>query len=159
MKILAIETSTAVCGAAVVQEGRVLAERRFEARQIHAQKIISLIDEVLRSTQSGVNDLEGFAVSIGPGSFTGLRIGASTAKGLAYAAGKPVAAVSTLEALALNAARFAEAVNGTLILPLIDARRDEVYSALYSYQDDFLSELTSPGDVTVSDLCTILDSG
>src|SRR5258706_14324961 len=102
MKILGIESATVVCAAAIIENGCVRSERTLIAPRIHSEKIISLIDESLDDANITPTELEGVAVSIGPGSFTGLRIGLSVAKGLAYALDKPIVAVPTLEALAAN---------------------------------------------------------
>src|SRR5712692_6734191 len=100
MIVLGIETATAVCGAAIVEDAGVRAEASIEAEHIHSEKLISLIDEALNRATIPFSSIDSVAVSIGPGSFTGLRIGLSVAKGLVYAGGKSLAAVSTLEALA-----------------------------------------------------------
>lgn len=131
MKVLAIETATAVCAVAIVEEGRILAERHLEAQYVHSEKLMTFIDECLTSSRTGLQAIEGFAVSIGPGSFTGLRIGLSVAKGLAYATGKPVVGIPTLEALALQAVRSELVQEDEYIVPMIDARRDEIYAARY----------------------------
>ena len=131
MKILAIETATAVCGVAAIEDGQILAEQCIEAQQIHSEKIIGLIDQTLKVTSSHMNAFDALAVSIGPGSFTGLRIGLSTAKGLAYALDRQMTAVSTLEALALHALRQQLVREDETVLSMIDARRDEVYAACY----------------------------
>jgi tRNA threonylcarbamoyladenosine biosynthesis protein TsaB len=155
--VLGIETATAVCGAAIVENGQVRAERSVEAQQVHSQKIMGLIDEVLRSTQLLLQRIDGIAISIGPGSFTGLRIGLSTAKGLAFALGKPVTAVSTLEALALNALRHANVNERALILPMIDARRDEVYAASYRQRKDGHEEVVPARAVELRELYEMLE--
>lgn len=134
MNILAIETATAVCGAAVVSENGVLAQRHVYAKHIHSEKLVTLVDAVLR--QSG--ECDAVAVSIGPGSFTGLRIGLSVAKGFAYATHKPLVAVPTLEALALRPVQESLVHNGDGVLALIDARRNDVYAGLFAYADDRL---------------------
>ena len=157
MTILAIETATAVCGAAVVGNGKTLAERSVEAHQVHSQKIMGLIEEVLRATDLARQELDGIAVSIGPGSFTGLRIGLSTAKGLAFALDKPVTAVSTLEALAFNTLRLGNVDERALILPMIDARRDEVYTAAYHRRKEGLEEVFSPRAVELHRLYALVE--
>ena len=131
MKVLAIETATAVCSIAVVENGVVLGERSFEERQMHSEKIIALIDQSLRASSLTMKEIEGLAISIGPGSFTGLRIGLSTAKGIGCALGIPLAAVSTLEALASRVVGERTTAEGSYVLAAIDARRDEVYAAGY----------------------------
>jgi tRNA threonylcarbamoyladenosine biosynthesis protein TsaB len=129
--ILGIETATAVCAAAVVGGGRVFAESAREEKYIHAERLMSMVDEVLRRSGCSLASLDAIAVSIGPGSFTGLRIGLSVAKGLAYAVEKPLIAVPTLRAIAERAARENGDDAPPAILPLLDARKDEVYCQLF----------------------------
>src|ERR1051326_299678 len=135
MKVLALETATGVCGAAIVEDGTILAESSIVAERIHSEKLLPMIDDVLRQANVDLSGMDGIAVSIGPGSFTGLRISLSAAKGLAYASGKPLLAVPTLEALAWSCVQKGLVRTGDHILPMIDARREEVYAALYYYDD------------------------
>jgi len=126
MLLLAIETSTPEGGAALWRDGRALAVEENDGSATHSVRLMPAIDAMLRRAALRLSDLDGIAVSAGPGSFTGLRIGMALAKALAMACGKPIAAVSTLEALAW---RFAEP--GRLAAPMLDARRGEVYAALF----------------------------
>jgi tRNA threonylcarbamoyladenosine biosynthesis protein TsaB len=130
LTVLGIETATAVCGAAIVRNGLILREEQLDRKHIHSEKLLTLIDVVLTYALTGVSELDGIAVSIGPGSFTGLRIGLSAAKGLVYAAGTPLVAVSTLQALSQRAVDAGVARPGECILSTVDARRDEVYARL-----------------------------
>jgi tRNA threonylcarbamoyladenosine biosynthesis protein TsaB len=125
--MLAIETATAVCAAAVVNDRRVLAEASLHEKYIHAEKLMMQVDDVLKRSEVTLDRLDGIAVSIGPGSFTGLRIGLSVAKGLAFACGKPLIPVSTLRALAQRSIDGGISSEGASILAALDARRDEVY--------------------------------
>jgi tRNA threonylcarbamoyladenosine biosynthesis protein TsaB len=140
VKVLGIETATIECSVALVEDHRVRAERSISAPHIHSEKLIPLIDEVLASEQLSPGDIDGIGISIGPGSFTGLRIGLSVAKGLAFAVSKPIAAVPTLEALAYNTRIHGSAGKESAILPMIDARRNEVYCALYYNRETDLVE-------------------
>jgi tRNA threonylcarbamoyladenosine biosynthesis protein TsaB len=128
MYILGIETATRTGGVAIVSEGGVLAEYTLNIEVTHSERLMSTVDRVFKDTGLQMASIDGFGVSIGPGSFTGLRIGLSTVKGLAFTTGKPVAAVPTLKALAWNTphARYP-------VCPLLDARKKEVYAALYRY--------------------------
>ena len=128
--ILGLETATAVCAAALVREGAVIAERSVEGRQLHAEQLMVLVKECCAAGGIGPGGFDAVAVSIGPGSFTGLRIGLSVAKGLAFASGRPLIAVPTLEALALQALRSGTP-DAEYVLPMLDARRSEAYCALY----------------------------
>ena len=126
MYILGIETSTKTGSVAVVSENGVIAQYSLNIEVTHSERLMSTVDRVLKDTGLVMRQFDGFAVAIGPGSFTGLRIGVSTVKGLALATGKPVAAVPTLLALAWNVAHAAYPV-----CPMLDARKNEVYAALY----------------------------
>jgi tRNA threonylcarbamoyladenosine biosynthesis protein TsaB len=125
MKILGLETSTAVCSVGLYLDGEPGIERSVRESHIHSEKLLTLVQEVLRSGQIGMEELDAIAVSIGPGSFTGLRIGLSTAKGLSFALDKPLVAVSTFEAIA-EAARRKFQAHGTIVV-LIDAKKEEWY--------------------------------
>lgn len=126
MPVLAIETATMVGSIAIVDAARVISELTLNVRATHSERLMAAIDRLLSDAGLAVNDMDGIAVSIGPGSFTGLRIGISAAKGLAYASGKPLIGVPTLDALSLNLpfSRYQ-------ICPMQDARKEEVYAALY----------------------------
>src|ERR1700761_5444550 len=132
MTILQLETATTVCAVALAKDGEVLAFKQVDQRNIHAEVITVFIDELLAQTGSHYKDIDAVAVSCGPGSYTGLRIGISTAKGLCFALDKPLIAVETLEAMAsgLRAKSSSIAAN-TLLCPMIDARRMEVYTAVF----------------------------
>ncbi|MHB8946055.1 MAG: tRNA (adenosine(37)-N6)-threonylcarbamoyltransferase complex dimerization subunit type 1 TsaB [Bacillota bacterium] len=126
MIVLGLETATNVCGVALVDDDRVLAEFSTSGRLTHSQRLMPLVEQALNEAGIGRGQLDGIAVSAGPGSFTGLRIGLATAKGLGYALDRPVLPVPTLDALAFNAWAWPG-----LICPLLDARKDQVYAALY----------------------------
>jgi tRNA threonylcarbamoyladenosine biosynthesis protein TsaB len=126
MIILAVDTSTRTGSVAVLSGDEVLAEVAVTSQETHAKRLVSVIDATLVMTDQTVADCDGFAVTVGPGSFTGLRIGISTVKGLGFATGKPVVGVSTLDALAYQFPSFPH-----LICPVLDARKGEIYTALY----------------------------
>ncbi len=130
MTILQIETATTVCSVALANRGQVIAFKEIDQRNIHAEVITVFIDEILKGASIKYNELDAVAVSSGPGSYTGLRIGVSTAKGLCYALDKPLIAVETLEAMAGGI--ISKGVDHDVLLcPMIDARRMEVYTALF----------------------------
>ena len=116
-----------MASAAVAEDSKILAEYTVNIGKTHSQTLLPMIDRVLADAEMSVNDMDAIAVSRGPGSFTGLRIGSATAKGLAAAAEIPIVDVPTLEALAVGVGN----AGGRLICPVIDARRNEVYTALY----------------------------
>ena len=132
-RILLIETATEICSVALAAEGRVLALCEDLPPADHAARITLLIDACVQQSGIPLRDLDAVAVSRGPGSYTGLRVGASAAKGICYALGKPLIAVDTLEALAWAALQQVDAADkpGALLLPMIDARRQEVWTAAY----------------------------
>lgn len=127
MYILNIETATKNCSVSLAKNGEtILCKEIAEQGYSHAEKLHVFIEEIIKETGIGFNDLNGIAVSKGPGSYTGLRIGVSTAKGLCYALGIPLISVDTLQVLAKKVV-----VEDGLIVPMLDARRMEVYSAIF----------------------------
>lgn len=133
MLILQIETATAVCSCALSLNGNIIAVRELNQANVHIEKLTLLIEEVLSAVGSSFEDLDAVAVSMGPGSYTGLRIGVSTAKGLCYALDIPLIGVNTLDAMASGFLhKYAQEDDKFWICPMIDARRREVYSAIYS---------------------------
>ena len=131
--ILQIETATASCSVALARDGIVLACKQVNERNVHAEVITLFIDELINRAGVKYTDLDAVAVSCGPGSYTGLRIGVSTAKGLCFALGKPLIAIETLEAMAHGMISMDEYLIGddTLLCPMIDARRMEVFTAVF----------------------------
>ena len=126
MRVLGIDTSTP-CGSIGLIEGeQFLCEYSLQVKVSHSERVLKTINRVLEDSGVSIGEIDGFAVSIGPGSFTGVRIGVSAVKGLAFATSRRVAGVSTLDALAQNV-RYSP----HLISPLVDARKGEVYTALY----------------------------
>lgn len=128
MQILALDGSGLVAGISVLNEDKILAEYCVNYKKTHSQTLLPMLDEVMKMLESDVADMDYIAVTGGPGSFTGLRICASTAKGLGLALDKPLIAVPTVEALAYN-------YEGTdkVICPLMDARRNQVYTGIYTF--------------------------
>lgn len=127
--ILQLETATRSCSVALAENGILLAKKEQNEANIHAQSITLFIEELMNNCQKTYADLSAVAVSMGPGSYTGLRIGVSTAKGLCYASDIPLISVSTLAAMATAKQELANP--DTLLCPMIDARRMEVYLAVF----------------------------
>jgi len=148
MLVLGIETTTTQGGVAVVGEGGLVSEYTLNVEVTHSERLLPAIDRTLRDAGLEVTALQGLAVAIGPGSFTGLRIGLSTAKGLAYATGLPLVGVPSLEALAwaVPAARWP-------ICPVLDARKQEVYAALFRTRPDGVTRLTEDQALAPEALC------
>jgi tRNA threonylcarbamoyladenosine biosynthesis protein TsaB len=129
--ILQIETATTSCSIALAHNRQVLGFKQINARNMHAQVITVYIDELMAQANLQYTNLDAIAVSCGPGSYTGLRIGVSTAKGLCFALDKPLIAVNTLAAMAKGAISNNNIDANTLLCPMIDARRMEVYTAVF----------------------------
>jgi len=133
VKVLGIDTSTSCGAVGLIDDGQVLSDTLLNIPVTHSERLLAAVESALREARCSVEDVDGWAISLGPGSFTGLRIGVSTVKGLAFATGKPVAGVSTLDVLASQ-------VSPTpyLICPILDARKKEIYSAFYRYGENGL---------------------
>jgi len=129
--ILQIETATSICSVALAENGNFMACKEADQRNIHAEKITVFIDEVLHKAGKTYANLDAIAVSSGPGSYTGLRIGVSVAKGLCFALDKPLIAVETLEAMASGFMAQSNISDDALLCPMIDARRMEVFTAVF----------------------------
>lgn len=130
MLILAVDSATPVAGVALLNEDKLIREEFVNYKKNHSETLMPMIDEVLSECGCTLQDLSAVAVTVGPGSFTGLRIGLATVKGLSMAMGKPVIAISTLDVLAHNII-----LSNALVCPLLDARKQEVYAALYDVLD------------------------
>lgn len=148
MLVLGIETSTTQGGVALVGQTGLVSEYTLNIEVTHSERLLPTIDRMLQDAGLGLGAVQGIAVSIGPGSFTGLRIGLSTAKGLAYATGIPVVSVATLEALAwtVPSCRWP-------ICPVLDARKQEVYTALFQHDPAGLVRLMEDVALAPEALC------
>jgi tRNA threonylcarbamoyladenosine biosynthesis protein TsaB len=136
--ILCIETATLVCSVALGNDGKVISKRESTSEYSHSRQLTSFIQEVVNEAGITLQELDAVAVSKGPGSFTGLRIGVSTAKGLCYALDKPLISVGTLRSMAIGMVEMTEASivkRDVLFCPMIDARRMEVYAAIYDKEN------------------------
>ncbi len=139
MLILALDTATLVSSVALAAPGRLLAELTLQTRKTHSERLMPHIEQLLTLADADKSAVGAIAVSIGPGSFTGLRIGLATAKALAYALGIPLIGVPTLAALAYGCP-----VPGALLAPTMDAQKGNIYIALYSWQAGELAEVLPP---------------
>lgn len=131
--ILQIETATPVCSVAISVDGETIALKEEKAQNIHAASLTLFIDEAMKNANLNYAELDAIAVSKGPGSYTGLRIGVSTAKGLCFALDKPLIAINTLKMMA-NGYLSQHANFGGLVCPMIDARRMEVFTAVFNHR-------------------------
>ncbi len=161
MRILAVDTATTSCSVAIVDKASLLSEFTLDREETHSKHLMNMIKAAVRMAGLNFSDLDGFAVTRGPGSFTGLRIGISTIKGLAVASEKPVVGVSSLKALALQVSYSRD-----LICPILDARKGEVYYSRYRFLSDHLRKQTkervAPPDQAVDDLnesCLFVGNG
>ena len=128
MKILGIDSSGIVASVAIVQDDIMVAEYSVNYKKTHSQTLMLMVDEVVRMTEQDLEEIDAIAVAAGPGSFTGLRIGSATVKGLGMALDKPVISVPTCHALAYNL----WGAHGALC-PIMDARRNQVYTGIYEF--------------------------
>lgn len=130
MKVLAIDSSGLTATVALVDETKTIAEYTVNYQKTHSQTLLPMIDEMVKMTETPLQTIDAIAVAGGPGSFTGLRIGSATAKGLGLALGKPLISVPTVDGLAYNVYGYRG-----IICPIMDARRNQVYTGLYTYTD------------------------
>lgn len=151
MKVLAIDSATQAATCAVMEDDKLLGEITFNYKKQHSVILMNMIDDVLSTTNVKIEDLDGFVVSKGPGSFTGLRIGMAIVKGLSEGSKKPFISVSSLDALAYNLA-----YTPGIICPILDALRDNVYTALYTFDGDQLKKLSDYYAVHITELLEIL---
>lgn len=147
MKILALETSAKAVSAAVTEDGKVLCAGYQDTGLTHSRTLMPIVEHILKNTGLTMAEMDAVAVAAGPGSFTGIRIGVAAAKGLAFAADKPIAGVSTLAAMARNVA-FSDG----LIICAMDARRNQIYNALFEANAGTLTRLTDDRAISLADL-------
>ena len=161
MRVLAVDTATSSCSVAITDGDRLLSETTLVSAETHSRHLASLIEALTQTAGLSLEQMEGFAVSRGPGSFTGLRIGIGTIKGLAVAGNRPMVGVSTLAALAWQVGP-----TDHLICPMIDARRNEVYAAIYRWNPQgpeplSAEQVAAPEKVlaTIEQPCTFIGTG
>ena len=150
MLILAIDSTAIAASVAVTEDERLLALYHLNNGNTHSETLLPLVESIMTRIGRGIADIDLFALSHGPGSFTGVRIGAATVKGLAFGQNKPCVGISTLEALAKNLAGTAR--EGEIICPVMNARRNQVYNALFRVSPDGLTRLTEDRAISIADL-------
>ena len=148
MKILALESSAAACSVALCRDGELVAQNFQNSGLTHSRTLLPMVDSLLKTCGQTLGDVDVIAGAAGPGSFTGLRIGVATAKGLAWAGDKDCAPCSTLESMAWPLAHL----EGKLIVCAMDARRKQVYNALFLAEGNTLRRLTPDRAISLSDL-------
>jgi tRNA threonylcarbamoyladenosine biosynthesis protein TsaB len=153
MILLAIETATMLGGLAIMDGMTLVAETRINVKVTHSERLMKEIDHAMRGAGMDLGDIDVFGISAGPGSFTGLRVGLSTIKGLVYATGKKFVAVPTLEAFAWNIP-----FSDIQICPLLDARRKEVYTAVFKWSKDRFLSVIDEQAIKIGDLLPGIDA-
>ena len=153
MKVLAIDTTTNVLTAAVCEDKKTLAEYFIDHKRTHSQKLMPVIETLLADTGIDISEIDLFAVSVGPGSFTGIRIGLTAARTLAQACGKKVSPVNTLAGLAYNAA-----FTGGRVCATVDARNGNLYAAVYSFRGGKCKTVLEPCFMSADELNDFLAS-
>ncbi len=147
MKILSIECSAGPCSVAIGEDGKILASAFTNVKLTHSQTLMPMIESALKSSLINIKDVEALAVSVGPGSFTGIRIGISAAKGLAQAEKLPCIAVSSLETMAIN---YSD--TNCIVCAVMDARCQQVYNALFEICDGEITRLCNDRALTIDEL-------
>jgi len=154
MRLLGIDTSGMVASVAVMEDDILIGEYTLNYKKTHSQTLMPMLDELCGSLEMDLNEIDAIALAVGPGSFTGLRIGAATAKGLSFAVDKPVIEISTLEGLAYQCSESSK-----VVCPLLDARRKQTYAAGFTFEkgitaviaqdalaiEDFINKVNSLG--------------
>lgn len=147
MKILSFDSATECASCAILDDNHLLGEITFNYKKQHSVLIMPMIDELLKNTGTTIDSIDGFVISKGPGSFTGLRIGMATFKGMCAGLNKPIIGISSLDALAYNLA-----YSSGIICPIIDALRSNVYTGIYTFRDNKLTTLEEPMIISMEDL-------
>ncbi len=146
-----MDSSALTASVAICEDEKLLGEYTLNNGNTHSENLLPMTESLLKFLSLSISDIDAFAVSIGPGSFTGIRIGVSTVKGLAFGTDKPCAGVSTLEALAYNLIQ-----TDGLICPVMNARRDQVYTAIFRCENGELTRLLPDSAISLSELREIL---
>lgn len=153
MKILALDSSGLVASVAVLEDNNLLAEYTVNYKKTHSQTLLPMLDTVADMIDLDLNSVDAIAIASGPGSFTGLRIGSATAKGLGLALEKPLIEVPTVDALAFNLYD-----SSRIVCPIMDARRSQVYTGIYDYEDHKLRRLEGQMAIAVTALAQKLNT-
>lgn len=151
MKVLAVETSSLVAGVAILDDDRLIYEGYNHHKRNHSEILMPMVENALSSCELSLRDIDVYAVSKGPGSFTGLRIGIATVKGLAEAVERPIAAIPTLDVLAYNFPYWTG-----LVCPILDARREQVYTCIYRWEQDQHTRLIEYKAIPIAELAETL---
>ena len=162
MIVFGIDTSTNQGSVAIAEDGKLLSESFLPLNSSYSKTLINSLDDLLKKCKIGINDIDGFAVSIGPGSFTGLRIGLSTCKGFNLATGKPIVPVGTLDAIVESFLSAPESLKSTIdnlqssilfLCPILDAKKGEVYASIYKYEEGKIKKVADDMAINPEKLC------
>lgn len=151
MKILAIDSSAKSASVAVCENGRLISECFVNASLTHSRTLMPMVDNALTQADMNINDIDAFCVNVGPGSFTGIRIGVAAVKGLALSQNKPCAGISTLESMAYN---FAD--DNCIVCAAMDARCNQVYTALFRCNGSEVERICEDKAISIDELCVEL---
>ena len=151
MKILALDSTAKVASVALCEDGQLLGEYTINNGNTHSETLLPMVESLLKIFDLSIDDIDAFAVAAGPGSFTGVRIGVATVKGLAFDTNKPCFGISTLEALAKN-----PSIPNGLVCPVMNARRNQVYTALFRANGEAIERLIPDSAIAITELDEIL---
>lgn len=157
MKILSIDTSSKICSVAVLEDNNVIIEKNIDDSLTHSQKLMPMIDNILNELNMKLTDFDLFSCSVGPGSFTGVRIGVSTVKAFCDVTNVPVTSVSSLEGLAYNTLSSNIESNSTIVCSLIDAKNDNVYCGVFKNESDEFVQLEDLCAKNINEVLNLLD--
>ncbi len=152
MRVLGIESSSLVASIAIWTDDSITAEYTFNFKKTHSQTLLPMLDEIIKMTEIPLDSIDAIAVSAGPGSFTGLRIGSATAKGLGLALKKPLIHIPTIEAMAYQC--FSSSY---ILCPIMDARRNQVYTGIYQYNGEQFSTLMDQSAMDIAELMRVVN--
>ncbi|MCI9539678.1 MAG: tRNA (adenosine(37)-N6)-threonylcarbamoyltransferase complex dimerization subunit type 1 TsaB [Lachnospiraceae bacterium] len=153
MRILALDSSSLVASAAIVEDDILMAEYTINYKKTHSQTLLPMVDEIVKMTELDLHTIDAIAISRGPGSFTGLRIGSATVKGLGLVLEKPIVAVPTTAMMAFNFWGSQD----KLIVPILDARRNQVYAGVYCFQDKGMDTVLEDSVMEIEKLVFYVD--
>lgn len=153
MRILAIDSSGLVATVAILEEDTMLAEYTINYKKTHSQTLLPMLDEIVKQLDFELETIDAIAVAAGPGSFTGLRIGSATAKGLGLALQKPIIPIPTVDGLAYNMCGVSQ-----VVCPLMDARRNQVYTGIYEFQENELLNIQPQEAVAIEEVIEQVNS-
>lgn len=153
MKLLAIDSSGLVASVAVVEDENLIGEFTMNYKKTHSQTLLPMLDELAKIIELDLNELDAIAVARGPGSFTGLRIGSATAKGLAFALNKPIIQIPTVDALAYNLCGHRD-----VVCPLMDARRNQTYTGLYQFDGNQMKTIKEQCALDIEEIIAEINS-